>query len=166
MEKKTEKQKKYKHKNLQTYKQLIIMMIHHWMTLRLQVDYNNNTSVTDPVLVKKFKTIKEDENDDIEVIKTIQRVVISDDDDDNDVEFFEKNALTSWGQVQTFREEIFTNITKKNKKLTQRSKNQSKEIEYIKKVLLHPSERLKRKNRLKDEPELKYFKPVPSHSRD
>ena len=88
MEKKTEKQKKYKHKNLQTYKQLIIMMIHHWMTLRLQVDYNNNTSVTDLVLVKKFKTIKEDENDDIEVIKTIQRVVISDDDDYNDVEFF------------------------------------------------------------------------------
>ena len=63
-------------------------MIHDWMTLRLQVDYNNNTSVTDLVLVKKFKTIKEDENDDIEVIKTIQRVVISDDDDDNDVEFF------------------------------------------------------------------------------
>ena len=58
------------------------------MTLRLQVDYNNNTSVTDLVLVKKFKTIKEDENDDIEVIKTIQRVVISDDDDYNDVEFF------------------------------------------------------------------------------
>ena len=35
MEKKTEKQKKYKHTNLHKYKQLIIMIIHHWMTLRL-----------------------------------------------------------------------------------------------------------------------------------
>ena len=41
------------------------------------VDYNN-------VPVRKLKTIKEDENDDIEVIKTVQRVVISDDDDDDD----------------------------------------------------------------------------------
>ena len=50
-------------------------------------------------------------------------------------------------------EKIFTNITPK--KLLQRSKNQTKEIEYIKNVLLHPRERLKHKNRLKDKPELK-----------
>ena len=62
-----------------------------------------------------------------------------------------------------FRAEIFTNITEK--KLIQRSKNQSKEIEYIKKVLLHPRERLKCKNRLKDEPKLKYLKTVTSHPR-
>ena len=62
-----------------------------------------------------------------------------------------------------FREEIFTNITQK--KLIQRSKNESKEIEYTKKVAHHSRERLKRKNRLKDEPELKYLKTVPSHPR-
>ena len=58
-------------------------------------------------------------------------------------------------------EKIFTNITPK--KLLQRSKNQTKEIEYIKNVLLHPRERLKHKNRLKDKPELKYLKTLPSH---
>ena len=52
------------------------------------------------------------------------------------------------------------------KKLIQGSKNQSKEIEYIKKFPFHPCERLKRKNRLKDKPELKYSKTVPSHPRD
>ena len=62
-----------------------------------------------------------------------------------------------------FREEIFTNITQK--KLIQRSKNESKEIEYTKKVAHHSRKRLKRKNRLKDEPELKYLKTVPSHPR-
>ena len=50
------------------------------------VDYNNDTLVTDLVPIRKLKTIKEDENDDIEVIK----------------------------MTQTFREEVFTNITKKN----------------------------------------------------
>ena len=63
-----------------------------------------------------------------------------------------------------FREEIFTNITKKKKKkLIQRSKNQSTETKYIKKVPLHPCERLKHKNRLKDKPELKYLKTVPAN---
>ena len=53
------------------------------------------------------------------------------------------------------------------KKLIQRGKNQRKKIEYIKKVPLHhPRERLKYKNRLKDKPELKYLKTVPSHPRD
>ena len=51
------------------------------------VDYENSTSATDLVLVRKLKTIKEDENDDIEVIKTVQRVVINNDNDDDDVEF-------------------------------------------------------------------------------
>ena len=61
-------------------------------------------------------------------------------------------------------EETFKNITER--KLIQRSKDQSKEIEYIKNVPLHPRECLKRKNRLKDEPELKCLKTVPSHPRD
>ena len=47
------------------------------------VEYNNDTSVTDPVPVRKLKTIKEDENDDIEVTKMVQRAVISSDDGDN-----------------------------------------------------------------------------------
>ena len=51
------------------------------------VDYENSASVTDLVLVGKLKTIKEDENDDIEVIKMVQRVIISNDNDDDDVEF-------------------------------------------------------------------------------
>ena len=36
----------------------------------------------------------------------------------------------------------------------------------LKKLPFHPCERLKRKNRLKDKLELKYFKTVPSHLRD
>ena len=47
------------------------------------VEYNNDTSVTDLVPVQKLKTIKEDENDDIEVTKTVQKAVISSDDGDN-----------------------------------------------------------------------------------
>ena len=56
------------------------------------VDYNNDTSVTDLVPVRKLKTIKEDENDNIEVIKSVQRAVISNDndDDDDDVEFLKQ----------------------------------------------------------------------------
>ena len=53
------------------------------------VGYNNDTSVTDLVQVGKLKTIKEDENSDIQVIKTVQKVVISDGDDDK------RNALTT-----------------------------------------------------------------------
>ena len=57
------------------------------------VGYNNDTSVTDLVQVGKLKTIKEDENSDIQVIKTVQKVVISDGDDDNDVEFLKEMPL-------------------------------------------------------------------------
>ena len=80
--------------------------------------------------------------------------------------FFKKTPLHPGDRLKRSEKKYSQILPKKNKKLTQRSKNQSKEIEYIKKVLLHPSERLKRKNRLKNEPELKYFKTVPSHSRD
>ena len=63
-----------------------------WTLSKIQrVSYNDDTSLDDietvdynNVPVRKLKTIKEDENDDIEVIKTVQRVVISDDDDDDD----------------------------------------------------------------------------------
>ena len=93
----------------------------------------------------------------------VQRVVISnynDDDDDDDVEFLKQTPL----HPQMSGEETFKNITKR--KLIQGSKDQSKEIEYLKNVPLHPRKCLKRKNRLKDEPELKCLKTVPSHPRD
>ena len=57
------------------------------------VDYNNDTSVTDLVPVQKLKTIKEDENFDIKVIETVQRVAVCDDDDDDDVEFSKRRPL-------------------------------------------------------------------------
>ena len=50
--------------------------------------------------------------------------------------------------------------------LTQKNKNQSKDIEYTKKVPLHPRERLKRKKRIKQEPEIQYVKTVLQHPRD
>ena len=47
----------------------------------------------------------------------------------------------------------------------QKNKNQSKGIEYIKKVPLHPRERLKRK-KIKQEPEIHYIKAVLQDPRD
>ena len=44
------------------------------------------------------------------------------------------------------------------KKLVQDNKNQSKDIEYIKNVPLHPRERLKRKKKTKQEPEVQDIK--------
>ena len=52
------------------------------------------------------------------------------------------------------------------KKLILKNKNQSKGIEYIKKVPLHPRECLKRKKRIKQELEIQYVKTVPQHPRD
>ena len=57
------------------------------------VDYNNDTSAIDLVPVWKLKTIKENENDNTEIIKTVQRVVISHDVDDDDVEFSKQMSL-------------------------------------------------------------------------
>ena len=91
----------------------------------------------------------------------VQRVIISNyNDDDDDVGFLKQTPL----HPQISGEETFKNITER--KLIQRSKDQSKEIEYIKTVPIHPCECLKRKNRLKGEPELKCLKTVPSHPRD
>ena len=44
------------------------------------------------------------------------------------------------------------------KKLIQKTKNYSKDIEYIYKVPQHPRECLKRKKRIKQEPEIQYIK--------
>ena len=58
------------------------------------VDYNNDTSITDLVPIKKLETIKEedyDEEDDLQVKKTVNYVNISDDDDD--VKFIKKAPL-------------------------------------------------------------------------
>ena len=52
------------------------------------------------------------------------------------------------------------------KKLIQKIKNQSKDIEYIKKVQLHPRERLQYKKRIKQKPEIRSVKTVLQHPRD
>ena len=129
-------------------------------------DSSNDTSVTDLVPVPELKTIKEDENDDIEVMKMVQKVVISNDgDDDGDDEFLKQMPLHPRGKLKC-SEKKYLQILPKIKELIQRSKNQRKEIEFVKKVTLHPREHLKRKNRLKDEPELKYLETVPCQPRD
>ena len=127
------------------------------------VDYNDDTSVTDVVLARNLKTIKENDNDDREVIKTVQRVFVSDDNDD-DVEFSKQMPLHTMGRLKPSEKKYLQILPKK--KLIQRSKNQSKDIEYIKKVPPYSRERLNCKNRLKDEPVLKYLKTVPSDPRD
>ena len=76
------------------------------------VDYNN-------VPVRKLKTIKEDENDDIEVIKTVQRVVISDDDDDDDEdddndEFFKQTLLHPRDRLKRSEKKYLQMLPKKN----------------------------------------------------
>ena len=129
-------------------------------------DSSNDTSVTDLVPVQKLKTIKEDENDIIEVMKMLQKVVISNDgDDDGDDEFLKQMPLHPRDKLKC-SEKKYLQILPKIKELIQRSKNQRKEIEFVKKVTLHPREHLKRKNRLKDEPELKYLETVPCQPRD
>ena len=87
------------------------------------VDYDNDTSVTDLVPVWKLKTIKEDENGNIDVIKTVHRVVISNDDDDNDVEFLKQAPLHPRDRLKRSEKKYLQILTKK-KKLIQRSKNQ------------------------------------------
>ena len=55
------------------------------------VDYNNDTSITDLVPLKKLEKIKEEEDDEedgLQVIKTVNYITISNDNDD--VKFFKK----------------------------------------------------------------------------
>ena len=68
------------------------------MVLIEAVDYNNDTLITDLVPIKKLETIKEedDEEDGLQIIKTINYATISDDDDDDDdddVKFIKKTHL-------------------------------------------------------------------------
>ena len=71
------------------------------MILIEAVDYNNDTLITDLVPIKKLETIKEedDEEDGLQIIKTINYATISDDDDDDDddddgdVKFIKKTHL-------------------------------------------------------------------------
>ena len=123
-------------------------------------DSSNDTSVTDLVPVQKLKTIKEDENDDIEVMKMVQKVVISNDgDDDGDDEFLKQMPLHPRDKLKC-SEKKYLQILPKIKELIE------KKLKFVKKVTLHPREHLKRKNRLKDEPELKYLETVPCQPRD
>ena len=79
------------------------------------VDYNNDTSVTDVVLARNLKTIKENDNDDIEVIKTVQRVFVSDDnDEDDDVEFSKQMPLHTMDRLKPSEKKYLQILPKKN----------------------------------------------------
>ena len=54
------------------------------------VDYNNDTSITDLVLIKKLETT--DEEDGLQVIKTVNSINITNDDND-EVNFIKKTPL-------------------------------------------------------------------------
>ena len=79
------------------------------------VEYNNDTSVTDLVPVRKLKKIKEDENDDIEFTKTVQRAVISNDDGDNDVEFLKQMPLHPRDRLKHSEKKYLQILSKKTK---------------------------------------------------
>ena len=79
------------------------------------VDYNDDTSVTDVVLARNLKTIKENDNDDIEVIKTVQRVFVSDDNDDgDDVEFSKQMPLHTMDRLKPSEKKYLQILPKKN----------------------------------------------------
>ena len=75
------------------------------------VDYNNDTSVTDLVLLQKLKTIQEDENDDIKVIKMVKMVVIS---NDADVEFLKQMPLHPRKRIKSSENKYLQILPKKN----------------------------------------------------
>ena len=78
------------------------------------VDYNSDTSVTELVPVRKLKAIKDDENNNIEVIKMVQRVVISDDNDDNDDEFLKQTPLHPRDRLKRSEKKYLQILPKKN----------------------------------------------------
>ena len=77
------------------------------------VDYNNDTSAIDLVPVWKLKTIKENENDNTEIIKTVQRVVISHDVDDHDVEFSKQMSLHPTDRLERSEKKYLQILPKK-----------------------------------------------------
>ena len=104
------------------------------------VDYNNDTSIIDLVPIEKLETFKEEDDgaDGLQIIKTVNYVTISDDDD---FKFIKKNPLHPRERLKRLsKNNLIRNQTdKKNnipqilppKKLMQKNKNQSKDTEYI-----------------------------------
>ena len=132
------------------------------------VDYNNDTSITDLVPTKKLETTDEenDEEDGLQVIKTVNSINITNDDNDEG-NFIKKTPLNPRDRLKRLsKNQLIRNQTDQKKyaqilpqkKLVQDNKNQSKDIEYIKNVPLHPRERLKRKKKTKQEPEVQDIK--------
>ena len=132
------------------------------------VDYNNDTSITDLVPTKKLETTDEenDEEDGLQVIKTVNSINITNDDNDEG-NFIKKTPLNPRDRLKRLsKNQLIRNQTDQKKyaqilpqkKLIQENKNQSKDIEYIKNVPLHPRERLKRKKKTKQEPEVQDIK--------
>ena len=62
----------------------------------------------------------------------------------------------NWLEIKLIKK-LPSNITSR-KADTKKNRDQSKGIEYIKKVSLHPRERLNRKKKIKQEPEVQYKK--------
>ena len=102
------------------------------------VDYNNDTSITDLVPIKKLETTDEenDEEDGLQVIKTVNSINITNDDND-EVNFIKKTPLNPRDRLKRLsKNQLIRNQTdKKNyaqilpqKKLIQKNKNQSKDI--------------------------------------
>ena len=132
------------------------------------VDYNNDTSITDLVQLKKLETTDEenDEENGLQVIKTVNSINITNDDND-EVNFIKKTPLNPRDRLKRLsKNQLIRSQTDQKKyaqilpqkKLIQENKNQSKDIEYIKNVPLHPRERLKRKKKTKQEPEVQDIK--------
>ena len=137
------------------------------------VDYNNDASITDLVPIKKLQTIKEENDDEeggLQITKTVNYGNITDDNDG--AKFILKVPLHPRERIKCLSKNysIWNQADKKKisqilpqKKLLQKNRNQSKDIEYIKKRF--PCEHLKHKKR-KLEPEIHYVKTVPQHPLD
>ena len=93
----------------------------------------------------------------------------------DDIKFVKKATLHPRERLKRFSKNyLIRNQTDKKdfpqilspKKLIQKNKKQSKDIECIKKIPLHHRQRLKRKKRIKQEPEIQYVNTVPQYLRD
>ena len=105
-------------------------------------------------------------------LKSYENGYVNISDDNDDVKFILKTPLHPRERVKRLSKNyLIRNQTDfpqilPPKKLIWKNKNQSKDIEYIKKFSLHSRERLKCNRTIKQEPEIQYVKTVPQHTRD
>ena len=72
------------------------------------INYNDDTSFDD------LETVDFNKNDNIEVILTVQRVVISDDNDDNEIEFLKETPLYPRDRLKHSEKKYLQILPKKN----------------------------------------------------